>query len=202
VARTMGDGPFVPTFVRGLPLAQAALEYAAGLHHGQRRASDDAPFLLHPLEVAALLATAGYPERVISAALLHDTVEDAEADPAELRARFGAEVAELVGALTEDAQIEPFPERKAALRRQVAEFGSDATAVYAADKVAKVRELRARAAHDPAALTGERGRERLEHYRESLAMLEERDAHHPLIRLLRFEIEALYALPPVPPRLA
>src|SRR4051812_18289226 len=147
----MVEGPFVPTFLRELPLARAALEYAAGLHQGQRRASDDAPFLLHPLEVAALLDASGYPESVISAALLHDTIEDAQASPDELRARFGSEVADLVGALTEDSKIEPFTERKAALRRQVAEFGANATAIYAADKVAKVRELRARAAHDPTA---------------------------------------------------
>jgi (p)ppGpp synthase/HD superfamily hydrolase len=180
----MGDEPFVPTFVRGLPLARAAVIYAA-----QLRQSEDTA--VHPLEVAALLYVAGYPETVVTAGVLHDTVEDDHADPAELRERFGDEVADLVVALTEDPRIEPFSERKAALRQQVGEFGASATAVYAADKIAKVRELRAHAAHDRSALTSDHGRARAEHYQQSLAMLEQRDADHPFVRLLRFEIEAL-----------
>ncbi len=71
--------------------------------------------------------------------------------------------------------------------------------IYAADKVAKVRELRARIT---------RGGEphldyapRLHHYRESLAMLERRLPGNPLVTQLRFELELLDALPPgtVPP---
>jgi len=61
-----------------------------------------------------------------------------------------------------------------------------------------VRELRAQAGRDPDLLAGEHeevGR-RLEHYVESLAMLEEETARHPLVQQLRFELEALRALPP------
>src|SRR4051812_47636189 len=189
----MGDEPFVPTFVRELPLAKAAVIYAARLHRDRRRPPDVA--LLHPLEVAALLHVAGYSETVVTAGVLHDTVEDDHADPDELRARFGDEVADLVAALTEDPEIEPFSERKAALRQQVGEFGAYAIAIYAADKIAKVSDLRAHVAHDRSALTGEQGRARVEHYHQSLAMLEQRDADHPLVRLLRFELEALLATP-------
>jgi (p)ppGpp synthase/HD superfamily hydrolase len=128
--------------------------------------------------------------------VLHDTLEDTPADPADIRARFGDPVADLVSALTEDPRIESFTERKAALRRQVSQFGAQATAVYAADKIAKVRELRAQAAHDRGALTGQPGRRRLAHYRQSLEMLEAHAAEHPLVRQLRFELEALLALPP------
>jgi (p)ppGpp synthase/HD superfamily hydrolase len=187
---------FTPTFLQGLPRARAAVEYAAAYHAGQRRDSDAAPLILHPLEVAALLHNVGYDETVVTAGVLHDTLEDAPADAADIRARFGDAVADLVSALTEDPAIESYAERKAALRDQVARFGAHATAIYAADKVAKVRELRAQGAHDPAALTGEAGRERLEHYRHSLEMLELHAADHPLVRQLRFELEALFALPP------
>jgi (p)ppGpp synthase/HD superfamily hydrolase len=190
--------PFIPTFLRRLPRARAAVEYAAALHAGQRRDSDAAPMILHPLEVAALLYNAGYDETVVTAAVLHDTLEDTAADPANIRARFGDPVADLVSALTEDPQIESFTERKAALRDQVSRVGAQATAVYAADKIAKVRELRARAAHDPAALSGPTGRRRIEHYQYSLEMLEAHAAEHPLVRQLRFELEALHALPPDP----
>jgi hypothetical protein len=62
--------------------------------------------------------------------------------------------------------------------------------------VARVRELRAQAGQDPALLRSKEVRPRLEHYVESLAMLEEASARHPLVQKLRFELEALRALPP------
>ena len=45
-----------PPFVAGRPLVRAALAWAAKRHHGQSRAVDDAPLILHPAEVAALHA--------------------------------------------------------------------------------------------------------------------------------------------------
>jgi (p)ppGpp synthase/HD superfamily hydrolase len=44
--------PQFPSFVDTLPVTRSALEFAAAHHQGQRRASDDAAFILHPLEVA------------------------------------------------------------------------------------------------------------------------------------------------------
>lgn len=189
---------FIPTFLTGLPLAREALLYAQELHGGQRRSSDEAPFVLHPLEVAALLHVTGHCEAAVAAGILHDAVEDTEVDAETIAERFGAEVGALVQVMSENPRIEPYERRKAALRRQVADFGGDATAIYAADKVAKVRELRAQAARDPDLLHGDRehvGR-RLEHYDESLAMLEAAMPTHPLVQQLRFELEALRALPP------
>jgi (p)ppGpp synthase/HD superfamily hydrolase len=131
------------SFLGGLPLAAAALRYARDVHRDQRRASDEAPFILHPLEVASLLLNTGHSEAVVAAGILHDTIENATTDREDLIVRFGDEVAAVVSALTEDPRIEDFEERKASLRAQIAAFGSDAIAVDAADKVAKVRELRA-----------------------------------------------------------
>ena len=189
---------FVPSFVAGLPLARDALVFADELHRGQRRSSDEAPFILHPLEVAALLHITGHSEASVAAGILHDTVEDTPVEIDAIEQRFGEQVAALVAAMTEDPLIESFQERKAALRRQIAAFGEEATAIYAADKVAKVRELRAQAGRDPDLLGGEHEEiaRRLEHYVESLAMLEDETARHPLVQQLRFELEALRALPP------
>ncbi len=186
------------SFIAGLPLAGAALGYAQEMHRDQRRASDDAPFILHPLEVASLLLNTGHSEAVVAAGILHDTIESADTDRGDLAVRFGAEVAAVVAALSEDSRIEDFETRKAALREQIARFGSDAIAVDAADKVAKVRELRAQAGREPDLLAGDDapGRPRLAHYVASLVMLEESQPEHPLVRQLRFELEALRALPP------
>ena len=173
----MADDRFTPTFLAGLPLARDALSYARELHRGQRRASDEAPFILHPLEVAALLHTTGYGEVVVTAGILHDALEDTEANVETIEERFGTDVAALVAAMTEDPEIEPYVERKAALRQQIADFGEEAAAVYAADKVTKVRELRAQAGYDPEVLRRAKIRPKIEHYDESLAMLEIGRAH-------------------------
>lgn len=186
------------SFLEGMPLAVAALRYARDVHRDQRRASDEAPFILHPLEVASLLLNTGHHEAVVAAGILHDTIENARTDREDLVVRFGADVAAVVAALSEDPLIEDFDERKASLRAQIAEFGPDAIAVDAADKVTKVRELRAQAGREPQLLAGEEapGEPKFAHYVASLTMLEEAQPEHPLVRQLRFELEALCALPP------
>jgi (p)ppGpp synthase/HD superfamily hydrolase len=190
--------PLRPPFLADLPLTCEALEFAVRHHEGQKRASDAAPFILHPLEVAVLLRGRGYDDEVVAAGLLHDAIEDSDATVDDLRDQFGPRVCALVAALSDDEAIEDYGERKAALREQVAAAGAEAAAIYAADKVAKARELRAELSRDPAAFDDPRIQRRLEHYDASLAMLDVRLADHPLTRQLRFELWALRALPPSP----
>jgi (p)ppGpp synthase/HD superfamily hydrolase len=197
VLGVLGELP-VFSFIADLPLASRACEYAQEMHRGQLRASDEAPFILHPLEVAALLHNTGHREAVVAVGILHDTIEDTSTHRRDIEARFGSEVAALVAALTEDPTIESFEKRKEALRAQIARFGADAVAVDAADKVAKVRELRAQAGREPHVLrsSDSAARLKLRHDAASLAMLEEAQPSHPLVCQLRFELEALRALPP------
>ncbi len=72
--------------------------------------------------------------------------------------------------------------------------------MYAADKVAKVRELRSRATRGENVLDPDNpsGQDKLQHYLASLTMLEQITPEHPLVRQLRFELEILRALPPRP----
>ena len=83
--------PQFPSFVDALPVTHDALEFAAEHHEGQRRESDDAAFILHPLEVAQLLRGRGYPDEVVAAGVLHDSLEDTDATPLELEQRFGSD---------------------------------------------------------------------------------------------------------------
>lgn len=182
-----------PSFVDELPLTRSALEFAAARHTGQRRSADRAPFILHPLEVAQLLRGRGYGDEVVAAAVLHDVIEDAGVGHPELERRFGARVAELVSAVSEPWPDGSYRERKARLRAAVEGADPDAVAIYAADKVAKLRELRLAMASTPGY---EADRDKLEHYWRSLELLERRDAGDPLVRQLRFELEALALLPP------
>ncbi len=188
--------PLSPPFIADLPLTCEALAYAVERHEGQRRDSDAAPFILHPLEVAVLLRNRGLPDRVVAAGLLHDAIEDTGATVADLRDRFGEDVAALVEALSDDESIEDYAERKAALRAQVESAGDEAAAIFAADKVTKVRELRATLTREPGAIGEPQVQRRLEHYEASLEMLERVLPDHALPRQLRFELWALRTLPP------
>jgi (p)ppGpp synthase/HD superfamily hydrolase len=179
-----------PPFARRLPLTRAALAFADESHAGQRRDSDDAPFVMHPIEVASLLNEAGYPDHVIAAGALHDVIEDTDAESGDITERFGAKVALLVTAVTENPSIEDDAERKAALRFQVAQAGHDAAAIFAADKISKARELRLR---DSRGRFDRATRAKIEHYDASLEMLAELIPGHELVEQLRLELEALHA---------
>lgn len=85
-----------------MALFEEAVRFAAEAHDGQRRKGGDTPYLIHPLEVAAICATLSSDPEILAAAVLHDVVEDAGVTTEELRARFGARVASLVAAETED----------------------------------------------------------------------------------------------------
>lgn len=131
-----------PAYVRDSDLLGAALSVAAGAHRGQTR-HDGSPYLAHPLRVCELLAETGAGEITLAAALLHDGVEDSELTVGDVVVRFGVQIGELVAALTEDERIDDWVDRKRALRAQVAEAGEGAAAIYAADKLANLAEMRA-----------------------------------------------------------
>jgi (p)ppGpp synthase/HD superfamily hydrolase len=182
-------------FVKDLPLTRDAIAFAQEQHSCQRRAADGAPFLLHPLEVAAMLKRTRYPDHVIAAAVLHDVLEDTDAERPELSARFGSEVAEVVALVSDDPSIDDEEQRKDDVRERVRRAGGPALVVYAADKVSKVRELRILIA---AGLDADAADVKLRRYRKSLAMLEQATDESALVDLLRFEVEALETLPPEP----
>jgi len=177
-------------------LIRSALALAVLSHAGQRRESDGAAFIEHPLEVAGLLRDADCSDVVVAAGLLHDLVEDTDVTLADLAARFGADVAHLVQAVSEDPSIPTYRQRKHALREQVRKVGGDAAPLFAADKIAKVRELPDRLRRDQARC-GHRARERferyhelrLEHYQETLRMLQDIAPGDPLVKRLATELD-------------
>ena len=88
-----------------LSLLQRAYVFAAKVHEGQQRLSGE-PYLIHPLEVAGILADMRLDEAGVAAGLLHDTLEDTLTTPEEIRRLFGDEVSFLVDGLTKIAKIE------------------------------------------------------------------------------------------------
>ena len=89
---------------KGQAMVRKAYERAATAHHGQRRLSGE-EYVKHPLEVAAILADLELDAETISAALLHDTVEDTNLTADEVKREFGPEVARLVDGVTKLGRI-------------------------------------------------------------------------------------------------
>jgi myo-inositol-1(or 4)-monophosphatase len=83
-------------------LLEEAICFAVRAHAGTLRKDGETPYILHPMEAAAICGTLTADEAVLAAAVLHDTVEDTDVTPSEIRARFGERVAALVASETED----------------------------------------------------------------------------------------------------
>ena len=174
----------------GLPIAQAAMRFARARHAGQHREIDHAPFIAHPIEVGWLLRGDGQPDDIIAAGLLHDVLEKTATTSAELERRFGPHIARVVESVSDDPSLGDYKSRKRDLRERVAHADPGTRAVFAADKIAKVREL----AQLPARRRGEtKVRAELAHYRASLEMLRRVDAHVALIDRLDAELNQLLA---------
>ena len=76
-----------------------ALDFATEKHKDQKRETGE-PYIIHPIAVATILLQYGLDARAISAALLHDVVEDTGVTPEELEVMFGSEVSELVNGVS------------------------------------------------------------------------------------------------------
>jgi len=87
-----------------LSLIEKAYVYSAKVHQGQVRLSGE-PYLIHPLEVAAILADMKMDIATVTAGLLHDTVEDTYATFDEIKELFGPEVGSLVDGLTKISKM-------------------------------------------------------------------------------------------------
>ncbi|HLC79645.1 MAG TPA: HD domain-containing protein [archaeon] len=80
-------------------LIEEAFATSLKWHDGQKRKSGE-PYFTHPLAVAKMLAENGMDEVIVSAALLHDTVEDTKISPQEIKNKFGQQIFSLVEGLT------------------------------------------------------------------------------------------------------
>jgi GTP pyrophosphokinase len=118
----------------------SALRFARRVHLGQYRKQTGEQFVEHPIAVAQLLSDSGYGRALIAAAYLHDVVEKTNVELDEIRERFGPGVASLVDCLSEDPDIAGYAERKRALRRGILASGGDPLVIYAADRVANMRD--------------------------------------------------------------
>src|SRR5688572_8853711 len=107
---------------------EVAYHFSEAAHEGQFRASGD-PYISHPLAVANILAELHLDSQALTAALLHDVMEDTAITKAEISKKFGKPVAELVDGVSkldrmefetnEEAQAENFRKMLLAMARDV-----------------------------------------------------------------------------------
>lgn len=79
-----------------------ATAFAAKAHAGQVRKGTTLPYIVHPMEAAAICASLTDDVEIIAAAVLHDVVEDTDATQAEVAELFGPRVAQIVAGESED----------------------------------------------------------------------------------------------------
>ena len=87
-----------------LKLIRKAYEYAAKKHFGQKRISGD-DYIQHPLNVALILTEINADAYALSAALLHDTIEDSDSTKEDIEQKFGSVIALLVDGVTKINRI-------------------------------------------------------------------------------------------------
>ena len=95
-----------------------AIEFAARAHDGMSRKKDPAPYVLHPLEAAVIVGSMTDDQDIISAALLHDVVEDTPLTIEDIEKNFGPRVKALVESETEDKRADLPPENTWQIRKE------------------------------------------------------------------------------------
>jgi GTP diphosphokinase / guanosine-3',5'-bis(diphosphate) 3'-diphosphatase len=126
-----------------LSLVLRAASFAAHKHRDQRRKDHAAsPYINHPIALANVLANEGGIQNaiVLSAALLHDTIEDTDTTYDELVAEFGEEIASVVLEVTDDKLL-PKQERKRLQVEHASSISNEAKLVKLADKICNLRDM-------------------------------------------------------------
>ena len=116
------------------PLWHEAAAFAGREHGDQRRRDGLTPYAVHPCRVALIVAAVyGVTDEItLAAAYLHDLIEDCPTDYEDIAERFGADVADIVAALTKDMRI-PEAEREARYDEQLRDGPSAARLIKLAD---------------------------------------------------------------------
>jgi GTP pyrophosphokinase len=141
------------------------------------------------VHVSAILQRYGFPHEAIIAALLHDVVEDQDVTVAEIEARFGASVAEIVDALSEDRSdgrggVRPWHVRKAEAVEKIRQASVAAAAVKAADVLHNAQSILYDLRHDGAGVWQRftRGPEQMvEYYGRIAELVQAKLGSHPLV---------------------
>lgn len=129
-------------------MIQKAIRFAVQTHEidqKQRRKGKDVPYIVHPMTVGLILASAGADEDVVVAGILHDTIEDSSPERAVscemIEKEFNKRVADLVLSVTETDKSLSWEERKKEALDHIEHFSHESVLVKSADIIANLTEL-------------------------------------------------------------
>lgn len=125
----------------GFGVIERAIAFATQAHEGQFRKGTTRPYIVHPLEVGEIVASMTDDEEIISAAILHDTIEDCEGVTRErIRDEFSERVAHLVIQESED-KSKTWIERKKATIEHLKKASKEVQMIGLADKLSNMRDI-------------------------------------------------------------
>lgn len=119
---------------------QKAIIFATLKHQKQKRKGTDIPYIVHPMEVMQILTSLRCSETVILAGILHDTLEDTNTTPDEIKREFGNNVLDIVKSESED-KTKTWKERKYATIEHLKTVSEEAKQVCFADKLSNLLSM-------------------------------------------------------------
>lgn len=127
-------------------LFDRAARYAIEAHAGTERRGKGFPYILHPMEAAAIVATITPDPEILAAAILHDVIEDTDRTVEDLRREFGDRIAEMVAAESDNPMAHLSEEaswhaRKQAAIDRLARAPHDSKIVALGDKLSNMRAI-------------------------------------------------------------
>ena len=123
-----------------------AIAFATKAHEGQFRKGTQIPYILHPMEAAAIVGSMTTDEEVIAGAVLHDVVEDTETTVEDVIAMFGERIGSLVASESEDKRDNLPAESTWKIRKQetlnhLVTATVDVKMITLGDKLANIRAI-------------------------------------------------------------
>ena len=123
-----------------------AIVFATKVHKGQFRKGTEIPYILHPMEAAAIVGTMTTDNEIIAGAVLHDVVEDTDTTVQQVQEFFGARVAKLVAAESENKRENLSAESTWKIRKQetldhLKTASIDVKMITLGDKLSNIRSI-------------------------------------------------------------
>lgn len=127
-------------------LVDRAILFAVNAHKNTERRGKGFPYVIHPLEAMAIVASLTTDPELLAAAALHDVVEDTDYTVEDIRKEFGDRIASLVSAESDAVFEEMTPEESWHMRKQIAmdelkAASKDVKTVAMGDKLSNVRAI-------------------------------------------------------------
>ena len=145
--KALGRKDFEVLLDETISLMDRAIVFATRAHSGTYRKGTNIPYIVHPIEAAAIVSTMTSDPDMIAAAVLHDVVEDTDATLEEIRFFFNDRIAKLVESESEDNRKDLPPQETWMIRKmETLEFlrtqaDRDAKILALADKLSNIRAI-------------------------------------------------------------